>query len=262
MVMFTRSRPVLVLTVAFIALTAWAQELPVGTILPVMSQNTLNSARTKSREKLQFRLMQNVTLPSGEAIRAGARLEGQVVEVSAATGAAPARIAIRIDHLTSGKTEVPARFSLRALASMQSVFDAQLPTGTFDEYGTSVSDWTTVQVGGAAVYLGDSTVRDGLQILGHAPAYGVVTAKLIPAPKLGCPAREGDSRREEALWVFSPWACGAYGFEDLAITHHGNTAPVGDIVLTAPKNLLIRSGSGWLLQVVSLPEAAISHTGQ
>ena len=260
--MLTRSRSLLMMIVAFMALTASAQELPVGTILPVMSQSTLNAGRTKSGEKLRFRVMQNVTLPSGTAIRAGAKLEGQVLEVSSVSAAAPARVVIRIDRLLSDKKEIPVQLSLRALASMQSVFDAQLPTGTFDEYGTSVSDWTTVQVGGAAVYLGDATVRDGLEILGHAPAYGVVTAKLIPAPKRGCPARKGDSTREEALWVFSPWACGAYGFENLAITHHGNTTPVGDIVLTAPGDLVIRAGSGWLLQVVLVPETAVSHTGQ
>jgi hypothetical protein len=262
--MFPRSRTIHVVTLVFIfvALTAAAQELPVGTILPVMSRSTLNASRAKVGEKLQFRLMQNVTLPSGTAVRAGARLEGQIVEVSAATSTSSARVVIRIDRLTSDKKEIPVRLSLRALASMLSVSEAQLPTGTFAEYGTSVSDWTTVQIGGAAVYLGDATVRDGLQILGRAPAYGVVTAKLIPAPKCGCPARDNDSGREEALWLFSPWACGVYGFEDLAITHHGNTAPVGDIILTAPKNLVIRGGSGWLLQVVPAPEAAVSHTGQ
>ena len=85
---------------------------------------------------------------------------------------------------------------------MQDVFFAQLPTNNFNEYGTSISDWTTVQVGGAAVYRGDGTVREALDIVGRTTDYGAVTAKLIPAPKRGCPAGSAATEREQALWVF------------------------------------------------------------
>ncbi len=130
---------------------------------------------------------------------------------------------------------------------MQDVFDAQLPWNTFDDYGTSTSDWNTVQVGGAAVYRGDGTVRSAMEIIGRATDYGAVTAKLRPNPKLGCPADLAEIEREQSLWVFSPWACGTYGFDDLAIAHHGSTAPVGTIELTSAKKIRIRAGSGWLL---------------
>jgi hypothetical protein len=193
--------------------------------------------------------MQDVVLPSGERIRCGAKLEGQVVQASPSSGGAA--VAIRFDRLISHGKQFSLTVSLRALASMQDVFEAQLPTGTFDEYGTSISDWTTVQVGGAAVYLGDGTVRDGMQVIGHAPGYGIVTAKLLPAPKRGCKATPAEGQSEQSLWVFSPWACGTYGLDDLKIAHHGNTSPVGTIVLTAPAPFRVRGGSGWLLRVVA-----------
>lgn len=228
-----------------------AQEIPAGTVFPVMIKNTVDSKVSKSGDKITARLMQDVALPSGERIRAGARLDGQVVQTVATPSASGARLIVRFDRLVSNKKEFPIRVSLRALASMQDVFYAQLPTNNFDEYGTSINDWTTVQVGGAAVYLGDETVRDGMDIVGRAPAYGVVTAKLLPAPKRGCPATEGE--REQSLWVFSPWACGTYGFEDLKIAHHGTTPPVGTIELVSMDRIQVRGGSGWLLRVVSAP---------
>jgi len=237
-------------SVSILGCSASSQELPAGTVLPVMTSTTLNAAKSKPGDKLSARLMQDVVLPSGEKIRRGAKLEGRVVQVSPATGAR-ASVAVRFDRLISAGRQIPLTVSLRALASMQDVFDAQLPTGTFDDYGTSISDWTTVQVGGAAVYLGDATVRDGMQIIGKAPGWGIVIAKLVAAPKRGCEATQSESDREQSLWVFSPWACGTYGLGDLTIAHHGVTAPVGTIELTAPAPFGVRGGSGWLLRVVA-----------
>jgi hypothetical protein len=241
---------------------AGAQQLPFGATLPVMSSTTLSSAKAKQGDRISATLMQDVVLASGERIRKGAKLQGQVVEVAAASPSAPARITVRFDTLVDGSRQYSLTASLRALASMQDVFNAQLPTSTFDEYGTSISDWTTVQVGGAAVYLGDQTVRDGMQIIGEAPGYGITRAKLIPAPKLGCPGTSGESGDEVSLWVFSPWACGAYGFGDLTISHHGVTAPVGQIVLSSPRAVYIRAGSGWLLRVVQTPVESTPQPGQ
>jgi hypothetical protein len=228
--------------------TVLAQQIPPGTVLPIMANNTLDSAKSKPGDKFTGRLMQDVALSSGEKIRAGSRIEGQVVE-SSSTGASGARLVVRFDRLVFGDKQAPVMVSLRSLASMNEVFNAQLPVSTFDEYGTSSSDWTTVQVGGAAVYRGDGTVRSAMDIVGHATDYGAVTAKLLPAPKLGCPATPVDG--EQSLWVFSPWACGTYGFDGLTIAHHGNNPPVGIIELTAPKSVHVRGGSGWLLRVVA-----------
>jgi hypothetical protein len=236
-----------------LAATGFAQEIPAGTVLPVMTNRRVDSRKSKPGDRISARLMQDVTLPSGEQIRAGAKLDGRVVETTAGSTKGASRLIVRFDRLVFDKKELPVTVSLRALASTQDVFSAQLPTSNFDEYGTSTSDWTTVQVGGAAVYLGDGTVRDAMDIVGRAPGYGTVTAKLLPAPKRGCPAVHVESEREQSLWVFSPWACGTYGFEDLNIAHHGTTPPVGTIELTSTRPIQVRGGSGWLLRVVAAP---------
>ena len=241
-----------------LAAQLFAQEIPAGTVFPVMTNRAVDSRKSKPGDKISARLMQDVVLPSGQQIRAGARLDGEVVETSVSASASGARLIVRFNRLMFDKKEVPVTVSLRALASTQDVFSAQIPTNNFDEYGTSTSDWTTIQVGGAAVYLGDGTVRDAMDIVGRAPGYGIVTAKLLPAPKLGCPAIHAESEREQALWVFSPWACGTYGFENLNIEHHGSTPPVGTIELSSSRPIRVRGGSGWLLRVVTTPVEAPS----
>jgi hypothetical protein len=235
--------------------SAVSQQIPSGTVLPVMTTRSLDAAKAQPGDRLSARLMQDVSLPSGETIRAGARVDGQVVQSSSSR---EQRIIVRFDRLVFDGKKIPIAVSLRALASMLDVFDAQLPTSTFDEYGTSISDWTTVQIGGAAVYHGDQTVREAMDIVGRAPHYNATIAKVVAAPKRGCPT---DNGKEQSLWVFSPWACGTYGFEDLAISHHGTTPPVGDIELTSPKAFRVRGGSGWLLQVVASPseDASLSR---
>ena len=254
--MITRSLVLVPVLTLLLAVSGVSQHIPSGTVLPIMVGTSLNSAKAKPGDKVSGKLMQDVLLPSGGKIRAGTRIDGKILDSSNTSTTPAARLTLRFDRLVNNGKEFPISVSLRALASAQDVFSAQLPTSTFDEYGTSISDWTTVQVGGAAVYLGDGTVRDALDIVGRAPAYGVVTAKLLAAPKRGCPANPAEGEHEQSLWVFSPWACGTYGFEDLEIAHHGVTSPVGAIVLVAPKAVRVRGGSGWLLQVVeSGPDA-------
>ena len=225
-----------------------AQQIRPGTVLPVMMSIGIDSARVKVGDRVNGTLKQNVLLASGETLRAGAKLEGRVVQVAAGPDA---RVAIRFERLTAGKREFAIQVRLRAVASMEEVFEAQLPVGTFDEYGTSISDWTTVQIGGAAVYLGDGTVRSAMEIIGRAPAYGVVLASLVPAPKRGCPADSMTDAREQSLWLFSPWACGTYGLEGLSIGQSSGDTPDGAIALLSPTSVQIRAGSGWLLEVVA-----------
>jgi hypothetical protein len=228
-----------------------AQQVPPGTVLPIMASNTLDSAKSKPGDRLTGRLMQDVRLPSGERLRAGAKVEGWVTKSTNSAGSTGARVAVRFDRLVFRDKQISITASLRALASMQEVFDAQLPWNAFDDYGTSSSDWSTVQVGGAAVYRGDGTVRSAMEIVGKTTDSGAVSARLMPASKQGCPDDPANDESEQSLWVFSPWACGAYGFDDLTIQHHGATPPMGIIELRAQAPFRVKGGSAWLLRVVA-----------
>ena len=212
-----------------------------------MLNSTLDAKKDKPGRKISARVMQEVRLPDGGSIPAGARLIGHVVQVSSPTGTSGSRLVVKFDQLNSRGHSVPLTTSLRAVASMTEVFDAQLPTNNFDEYGTSIADWTTVQVGGDAVYRGDGKVISwDNRVVGSATVGGDVTAKLTAVPDRGCRGAIDGNDSEQALWVFSTTACGAYGFRELKIAHAGRTDPVGEIVLESPINVQVRGGSGLL----------------
>jgi hypothetical protein len=234
-----------------------AQQIPAGTALPVMLSSTLDAKKDKPGRKISARVMQEVRLPNGTSIPAGARVVGHILHVNAPTANSGSRLVVKFDQLSSRGHPVPLTTSLRAVASMTEVFEAQLPTSTFDEYGTSIADWTTVQVGGDAVYRGaGQVISPDNRVVGSATVGGDVTAKLTAVPDRGCRGAIDSNEPEQSLWVFSTTACGTYGFPELKIVHAGRTDPVGEIVLESPGNVHVRGGSGLLLRVIS-PTASV-----
>lgn len=224
---------------------AAAQEIPDGTVLPVMLVSTLDARHDRPGRTITGRIMQAVPLPDGASLPQGSRIIGHVVAASPATAGSPSHLVIRFDRIVTKGRPIPIAAHLRALASMNEVFEAKMPTNAWDDYGTSPSDWNTVQVGGAGVYRGNGQVVSGDQVVGHATDYGAVTAKLIAVPQGGCRA----SDTEQAVWIFSPWACGTYGFNDLKIVHAGKTDPIGQIELESSRDVHVLAGSGWLLKI-------------
>ncbi|MGB7555269.1 MAG: hypothetical protein WBM04_12915, partial [Candidatus Korobacteraceae bacterium] len=108
-------------------------------------------------------------------------------------------------------------------------------------------------IGGDGVFRGDGTVVADGQVVGKSTIGGDTTAKLIASRDRGCGGATAGDDREQALWLFSPSACGTYGFADLKIIHAGRRDPVGQIILESDKNVHVPGGSGLLLRVISSP---------
>jgi hypothetical protein len=238
------------------AAAAVGQQIPAGTVLPMVLYSTLDAGKSKPGSVITGKIMQDVPLPDGASIPKGSRIVGHVVSATPAAAGLPSQLAVQFDQVVIKGRPIPIAAHLRALASMNEVFEAKIPTNSWDDYGTSTSDWNTVQVGGAGVYRGNGEVVSGDQVVGRATDYGAVTAKLIAAPASGCHGDSEANGREQALWVFSPWACGTYGFSDLKIAHAGRTQPVGRIELESRRNVRVSGGSGWLLRVESAGDRA------
>lgn len=253
-----RVRKLLVAGLLLAASSLVAQEIPAGTVLPVMLRTTLDARKARVGQKIEARVMQDVPLSSQTRIRAGAKLVGHVVEVtrpgptSGSPGSPGSRIAMSFDRLMIGGAAIPVTTSLRSLASMMEVFEAQLPTNAIDDYGTTPADWVTVQIGGNVVYRGNGTVMYDNQVVGRSTVGGDVTAKLIASGDGTCRGVAAGNDREQALWLFSPSACGAYGFAGLKIVHAGRQDPVGQIILASDKNVHLPAGSGLLLRVTTV----------
>ena len=193
--------------------------------------------------------MQDIPLPSGEKIKAGAHVTGQIVAVTRPAGGR-SRIAMKFDQLTAGGTAIPLTLTARAIASSDSVYQAEIPINADSNY-TSQNEWVMRLVGGDVVNRGRGIVASADAIVGR--WNGSPWGKLTTALDGDCTAGDGNGL-EQALWVFSTSACGLYGLEDIKLVHDGRTDPVGQIILESSKDLHIGGGSGWFL-LVGVPTA-------
>ncbi len=239
-------------TVVLVLLSAMfsvAQQLPVGTMLPVALSTAINADKARVGERISGKLGQYVTV-DGMRLPRGTKVQGRILRVEPAAGNSPSQVALAFDTIRFQGRDIPITTSLRALASMQDVFDAQLPTNLIDDYGSTIHDWNTTQVGGQAVYRGDGTVMEGPEIVGKSSTIGEVFGEPKTWPWSPC-VHEPATKAVQSFWVFSTDACGVYGFEGMKLAHAGRSQPVGEIVLEAPGKLQIRAGSGLLLMVTA-----------
>src|SRR5579862_4499264 len=149
-----RRMSILLFALSSYATAVWAQQIQAGIVLPVMLHTTLDSQQDKPGKVISGDIMQDIRVFDGIIIPKGTRLLGRVTASEAGENGAVSRISFVFDQLVLRGRPLQVRMHLRALASMGQVFEAQLPTNAIDDYGTSESDWNTVQIGGAGVFRG------------------------------------------------------------------------------------------------------------
>ena len=103
-------------------------KIPAGTmILPVQLNSSLRSDKARVGEQISARVMQDVPLPGGRKIHAGAKVIGHIVSTRPAANGMIADLSLRFDTLAMGKRSVSIITNLRALATMMDVSEAQIP---------------------------------------------------------------------------------------------------------------------------------------
>jgi hypothetical protein len=238
----------LVLSLLVLPVLAFGQTpIPPGTVLPAQLNSSLNSQKSKPGQRVTARIMQDVPLPSGKKIPAGAKVVGHVLSVKRAQNGQPAEITLRFDQLEFSHRSVSVNTSLRALASMMEVEDAQIPPAGTDR-GTPWA-WTTKNlIGGEVAYGQGGPVVHGGDVVGIS-LFGGVLVRAMANPDSGCPGEADGNTQPQAFWVFASDACGVYGM-DAQITHAGRTSPLGEITLSSRHGSVdVSSGSGVLLMV-------------
>jgi hypothetical protein len=225
--------------------------VPSGTILPVRLNTSLSSTKSKPRQVISGRIMQDVPLPNRLKIREGSVLEGHVVEVVPGNSTVGPRISIQFDKLRSSHETIPITTSLRAVAGPMEVAAAQIPQSGVGE--GDVYNWlTTTQIGGDVKYgVGGpvTTQENASQVVGSGVDGGVLS-RVSAKEGTKCRGAIDGNESPQTLWVFSADACGTYGFEHIHIAHAGRTDPTGVIVLvSASSNFKVLAGAGMLLRV-------------
>jgi hypothetical protein len=226
-----------VVAVALLASSSFvlAQEIPAGTVIPIMLTMTVESNKAHPGQQITGKVMESVPLAEGN-IPAGAKVFGHVDQVHPGDGVSPSWIAIQFDHIVFHQRELAFKANLRALASMMAVQDAQVPF--FEPDTTPRSAIMLAPVGGDAAFRPDNPEKSWGRMVRF-------SGDLNP----GCGGRVDQPGTTGALWVFSPYACGLYGFgKGLVIVYDGSANPVGNIVLGSQKNVVVHAGSGMLLR--------------
>lgn len=220
------------------------EELPAGTVVPVMISTGLNAEKDQAGKQVEGRVMQDVPLPEGEKIKRRARIIGHVVSVTPSPSGSS--MVVKFDTIEDGEHTIHMTAALLALASFTSVADAQAPINSSSDRDP-VSLWVTRQVGGDFVNRGRGKASSRGGVEGTWLEGSSVLMKLTPNPAAGCPGGGPGYDRQQAVWVFSSAACGTYGFSDLKIANSRAAPPLGEIGLKSGKNIVVRGGSGWLL---------------
>ena len=201
-------------------------------------------------QKFEGKIMQDVAVTGAWIVKRGSKVTGHVVRAGKA--AQGMTLVLKFDELEDQGHAVKLNVSLRAVASMMSVSQAQMPINSTSDF-ISQTDWVTRQVGGDVVNRGRGKVgAPGGSIVGTWTGNGVFGKLTVPDAGT-CPPDVSDQM--QSLWIFSTSACGAYGLEDVTITQSGSGDPAGQIVLQFDKGSKIGGGSGWMLMVNGKPPA-------
>ncbi len=253
-----RILPLLALCAIFLLLPSYRAASPVnppllippGTILPISIKHTFSSDESGKDRAIEARIMQDVPLPDGDKVPAGATLSGTIVSSAHSVGDKGGKLTFRFDKLEFHHENIPVLTSFRAMASMRAVQGAQYPSSPIDA-GAS-SNWaTTIQVGGDIRYgSGGEVTNSKKQNVGKGVPNGVLVYISSP-PGSPCSDDKYDASRLQAMWVFSANACGVYDLKGIEIISMGRTPPLGEITFAKDKGeLKISNSTGMLLRTL------------
>lgn len=228
-----------------------------ATTIPLIFTKTVDAARTHTGDPVQAKTMQGLTLPDGTQLAKGSTVRGHVVEARAfsfdATPYAvqrPSILSIHFDQVVTKDGVRTISASIRALASRLEADEARTPhrTDETDSVGTMV-----LVGGGSFNPLSKEIVTGDGDIIGYNRRGGIF-ARLLPA---GYESRYSHfqcdgSNGEQSVAIFSPMACGVYGFDSLYMAENGLSGSFGTFRLESRRrSVKLYAGCAALLELIS-----------
>jgi hypothetical protein len=242
-------------SMATMAVPSQALEVTATTAIPVIFTHALKAGKDKPEEAIAAKTLQSVVLPGGQRLPKGSILKGRIVESRAfvfdPTPYAvqkPSVLSLRFDNALVGSQSIPLHLVVRAMADAQNT-SAALTVRYYDE-----SDFvgTKTLAGGDVFSPREDKVRSANDdIVAYIRKDGVF-AHLLPNSyqnSNGTVRCDGGST-EQSVAVFSPDACGLYGFDATQLSENGKESQ-GVITLESTHNSVwIGNGSSALLQLI------------
>ena len=236
----------LVVCAAGTTVPAQSQVLPQSTAIPVRFEHSIDTKKAKVGDVVTAKTIQAVALPSGKSIAKGALLVGHVVALDAFhfdqtpyAHQKPSMLSIHFDKLQTGDAAIPVSLSVRAIASTIDSREAAYPHGIdeTDHVGTMTL------IGGTTFSPLDKMIQseDG-DAIGYNRRTGVF-ARLIPSGSCD------GTNTEQSIAIFSPDACGAYGFGGDYLADNGRDGSGTFTLALRGHSVKLYAGSTALLQV-------------
>ncbi len=227
--------------------------VPSSTALPVRFVHSVDARKARPGDPVVAKLLQTVVTPDGFRIPKGTLVTGHVVD------ARPFRrtnepysepkasvLSIHFDRILNGGLSTPVNLSVRALANSIESYEAAYPHRLDETDGLG----TTVLIGGSEFSPLDKAIRDSDgQVIGFNRRNGVF-ARLIASDDTSsagnpmCNATDS----EQSLAIFSPSACGTYGFDGVSMPRTGRRGSGMFTLESHERSVKLYAGSTALLQ--------------
>jgi hypothetical protein len=244
----------LALYVAAATAPALSQTLPQSTAIPVRFVHSLDAKKAKVGDAVTAETMQVITLPGGEEIAKGTMIVGHIVAAQAFhfdptpyAHQQPSLISIHFDKLQKGDAVIPLNLSVRAIASTIDSQEAARP-----HYLDETDRVGTIKlIGGTEFTPFDKMIQsDDGDAIGYNRKEGVfarLTASGYSGP--GASFHCDGTNTEQSVAIFSPNACGVYGFAGDYLSDNGQDGSGTFTLAVRGHSVKLYAGSTALLQV-------------
>lgn len=225
---------------------AQSQVLPQSTAIPVRFEHSVDTKKAKVGDRVTAKTIQVIALPGGRDIPKGAVLVGQVVALEAFhfdqtpyAHQKPSMLSIHFDTLQTGDAAIPVNLSVRAIANTIESREAAYPHLTDDTDHVGMM----ILIGGTTFSPLDKMIQseDG-DAIGYNRGNGVF-ARLIASGSCN------GTDTEQSIAIFSPDACGAYGFGGDYLADSGRDGSGTFTLVLHGHSVKLYAGSTALLQV-------------
>lgn len=225
---------------------AQSQVLPHSTAIPIRFDHSIDTKKAKVGQEVTAKTMQVIVLSGGRSIPKGALVVGHVVALDAFqfdqtpyAHQKPSMLSIHFDKLQAGDSSIPVNVSVRAIASTIDSEEASRPHYLDETDRTG----TVTLIGGTEFTPYDKMIQSGGgDAIGYNRKNGVF-ARLIASGHC-----EGTDT-EQSIAIFSPDACGAYGFAGDYLSDNGQNGSGTFTIAVRGRSVKLYAGSTALLQV-------------
>lgn len=204
-------------------------ELPAKTTLPIVFTSTISASHAKEGDTVMAKTIQIVHLPNGSTLPAGTKIVGRVVSANAFSFDSapyarqkPSALVIQFEAVQINSMKLPLRVTLRAMAGPIAANDSREPRSPdMDSLGT------LTQIGGDLLVPSQKeVVNQQGDIVAYNRRDGVYAHLIADGP---CDA----SDNEVSVALFSPTACGLYGFGNVSAQTMGSVDKPSQVVLVS-----------------------------